>query len=90
MTHIPLSEDNIGMYDIHPLAERHINREAWSCLSIYGTVENHDNGLELQRKYDSFGKITSENGSLDLPFGFAGGIWDKDTKLTRFGVRLIL
>jgi RHS repeat-associated protein len=87
MTHIPLSEDNIGMYDIHPLAERHINREAWSCLSIYGTVENHDNGLELQRKYDSFGKITSENGPLDFPFGFAGGIYDKDTKLTRFGVR---
>ena len=23
----------------------------------------------------------------DFPFGFAGGIWDKDTKLIRFGVR---
>jgi RHS repeat-associated protein len=24
---------------------------------------------------------------FDLPFGFAGGLWDKDTKLVRFGVR---
>jgi RHS repeat-associated protein len=41
----------------------------------------------LQMKYDSFGNIIEENGDFEIPFGFAGGIWDKDTKLTRFGVR---
>jgi RHS repeat-associated protein len=41
----------------------------------------------LQIKYDSFGNIIEENGDFEIPFGFAGGIWDKDTKLTRFGVR---
>jgi RHS repeat-associated protein len=41
----------------------------------------------LQMKYDSFGNIIEENGSFEIPFRFAGGIWDKDTKLTRFGVR---
>jgi YD repeat-containing protein len=39
----------------------------------------------LQIKYDSFGNILEQNGNFDLPFGFAGGIWDKETKLTRFG-----
>jgi RHS repeat-associated protein len=41
----------------------------------------------LQMKYDSFGNIIEENGSFEIPFGFAGGLYDKDTKLTRFGVR---
>jgi RHS repeat-associated protein len=79
MTHIKPSEDNIGMYDIHPLAERHEQRH----LALR-TVENCFSRLELQEKYS---QITSENGSLDFPFGFAGWLYDKDTKLTRFGVR---
>jgi RHS repeat-associated protein len=117
MPHIPSSEDNVGiMYYIHPLAERHINREAWPCLSIYGLksnipeyiiknnekykiISNHlGSPIEiaeasmgalpvLQIKYDSFGNVIEETGNFDLLFGFAGGLWDKDTKLTRFGVR---
>ncbi len=41
---------------------------------------------ELQ--YDSFGNITLDtNSALHVNFGFAGGLYDKDTKLTRFGYR---
>ena len=41
----------------------------------------------LSCKYDSFGNIIEQNGDFELPFRFAGGIWDEDTKLIRFGVR---
>ncbi len=43
----------------------------------------------LKRQYDSFGNILSEENSLpfEVPFGFAGGLYDRDTKLVRFGYR---
>ena len=38
--------------------------------------------------YDTFGNVlTDSNPSLSVPFGFAGGLYDQDTKLTRFGYR---
>lgn len=38
--------------------------------------------------YDSFGYILSDsNESFEVPFGFAGGLHDRDTGLVRFGYR---
>jgi RHS repeat-associated protein len=38
--------------------------------------------------YDSFGNvITDTNPGLVVPFGFAGGLYDRDTGLVRFGFR---
>jgi len=38
--------------------------------------------------YDSFGNIINDtNPSFDMPFGFAGGLHDRDTGLVRFGYR---
>jgi len=38
--------------------------------------------------YDSFGTITNDtNPTLHVTLGFAGGLYDEDTKLTRFGYR---
>jgi RHS repeat-associated protein len=38
--------------------------------------------------YDSFGTIiTDTNTALSIPFGFAGGLHDRDTGLVRFGFR---
>ena len=38
--------------------------------------------------YDTFGNIlTDSNPTFKVPFGFAGGLYDSDTKLTRFGYR---
>ena len=38
--------------------------------------------------YDTFGNIlTDSNEAFRVPFGFAGGLYDNDTKLTRFGYR---
>ena len=38
--------------------------------------------------YDSFGNILEDtNPSFKIPFGFAGGLHDRDTRLVRFGYR---
>jgi RHS repeat-associated protein len=38
--------------------------------------------------YDSFGNIIADtNPGFSIPFGFAGGLYDKDTGLVRFGYR---
>ena len=37
--------------------------------------------------YDSWGAVTEDSNPGFQPFGFAGGIYDPDTQLTRFGVR---
>jgi RHS repeat-associated protein len=51
-------------------------------------VINASTGDVAQRMdYDSFGNITSDTKPGFQPFGFAGGIYDQHTKLTRFGAR---
>jgi RHS repeat-associated protein len=51
-------------------------------------VINANTGDVAQRMdYDSFGNITSDTKPGFQPFGFAGGIYDQHTKLTRFGAR---
>jgi YD repeat-containing protein len=37
--------------------------------------------------YDEFGQITQDTNPGFQPFGFAGGLYDPDTKLVRFGAR---
>ena len=37
--------------------------------------------------YDAFGRVTSDSNPGFQPFGFAGGIYDPDTGLVRFGAR---
>jgi len=51
-------------------------------------VVNASTGVVVQEmKYDEFGVITLDTNPGFTPFGFAGGIYDQDTKLTRFGAR---
>jgi len=45
-------------------------------------------GATAQRlDYDEFGQITQDTNAGFQPFGFAGGLYDQHTKLTRFGAR---
>jgi RHS repeat-associated protein len=51
-------------------------------------VLNTATGATVQRlDYDEFGQITQDTNPGFQPFGFAGGLYDSDTKLVRFGVR---
>lgn len=45
-------------------------------------------GAVLQRMdYDEFGTVITDTNPGFQPFGFAGGLYDRDTKLVRFGAR---
>jgi RHS repeat-associated protein len=37
--------------------------------------------------YDEFGNVINDTNPGFQPFGFAGGLYDQDTKLVRFGAR---
>ena len=51
-------------------------------------VINSSTGQIVQRMdYDEFGNVTSDTNPGFQPFGFAGGLYDNDTRLVRFGFR---
>lgn len=37
--------------------------------------------------YESFGQVLADSNPGFQPFGFAGGLYDRDTGLVRFGAR---
>ena len=51
-------------------------------------VVNAINGNIVQRiDYNTWGKVTNDTNPGFQPFGFAGGIYDQDTDLVKFGAR---
>ncbi len=51
-------------------------------------VVNTATGQVVQEMdYDEFGNVTNDTNPGFQPFGFAGGLYDLDTKLVRFGTR---
>ena len=51
-------------------------------------VADSSGNVVKQINYDSFGNIISDsNPAFTIPFGFAGGLFDTNTGLIRFGVR---
>ncbi|MBI3478006.1 MAG: RHS repeat-associated core domain-containing protein [Acidobacteria bacterium] len=51
-------------------------------------VVNSSTGAIVQRMdYDEFGNVLNDTNPGFQPFGFAGGLYDPDTKLVRFGAR---
>jgi len=51
-------------------------------------VTQEDGIIIKEVTYDTFGNILEDtNPNFKVPFGFAGGLYDSDTKLTRFGYR---
>ena len=51
-------------------------------------VLNTQNGAVIQiMQHDPFGRVIRDSSPGKQPFGFAGGLYDKDTRLVRFGAR---
>lgn len=51
-------------------------------------VVNSSTGVVVQEvKYDEFGVVLSDTSPGLIPFGFAGCLYDQDTKLCKFGAR---
>ncbi len=57
-------------------------------LGSVRAVINASTGAVVQRlDYDAFGRVLSDSNPGFQPFGFAGGLYDPDTGLLRFGLR---
>ena len=57
--------------------------------SVVGVYDVSNGAVVQTREYDAYGRIVSETTTpgFSQPFGFAGGLWDEDTGLVRFGAR---
>jgi hypothetical protein len=55
--------------------------------SVRFVVNTQDGTITQQIDYDEFGNIVLNTNPDFQPFGFAGGLYDEQTKLTRFGAR---
>ncbi len=50
-------------------------------------VDTRDGTIVQRLSYDTFGNVLTDTNPGFQPFGFAGGLYDRDTKLVRFGAR---
>lgn len=50
-------------------------------------INTADGTIIQQMDYDEFGNVTLDSNPGFQPFGFAGGLYDRDTGLVRFGAR---
>jgi RHS repeat-associated protein len=50
-------------------------------------INASDGQIAARRDYDEFGNVLVDTAPGFLPFGFAGGLYDADTGLVRFGAR---
>jgi RHS repeat-associated protein len=55
--------------------------------SVRLVVRAGDGAVVQRMDYDSFGRVLADTNPGFQPFGFAGGIYDPDTGLVRFGAR---
>jgi RHS repeat-associated protein len=61
---------------------------AYDQVGSLRLVIDSDGDVQRRINYDTFGYVISDNNSaLDVPFGFAGGLYDHETRLCRFGYR---
>jgi len=55
--------------------------------SVRLVVDTATGTIAQRVDYDEFGQVTLDTNPGFQPFGFAGGLYDPDTKLVRFGLR---
>jgi YD repeat-containing protein len=55
--------------------------------SVRLVVNASDGSIAQRIDYDEFGNVTADTNPGFQPFGFAGGLYDPDTGLVRFGAR---
>jgi RHS repeat-associated protein len=55
--------------------------------SVRLVVDLADGSVVQRLAYDTFGRVLEDTNPGFQPFGFAGGIYDADTRLVRFGAR---
>jgi len=77
---------NLPDYIVEPNGGRF--RIVTDHLGSVRLVVNAATGAVVQRMgHDEFGRVLVDTNPGSQPFGFAGGLWDPDTGLVRFGAR---
>ncbi|MDB4988291.1 MAG: hypothetical protein JWN04_3469, partial [Myxococcaceae bacterium] len=75
-------------YILEPATGRRLFVVADHLGSARMLVDADTGAIAQTSSFDAWGQLTSRSGELDLhPFGFASGLYDPDTGLTRFGAR---
>ena len=74
-----------------PVSMKHGGNTYYMIYDQVGTlraVVDTTGNIVKQIDYDSFGNtLTDSNPAFTVPIGYAGGVYDSDTGLTRFGAR---
>jgi len=79
------SKSNVPDYMIkNNVTYRIISNHLGSPILVVNTT---DGSITQQMDYDEFGNVTNDTNPGFQPFGFAGGLYDQHTQLTRFGAR---
>ncbi|MGB8329016.1 MAG: RHS repeat-associated core domain-containing protein [Polyangiales bacterium] len=74
--------------DAMVMTEGTVYRFITDHLGSVRLVVNAETGAVVQRMdYDAFGRVLQDTNPGFQPFGFAGGLYDDDTGLVRFGAR---
>ena len=55
--------------------------------SVRQVIDTETGEIKQEIEYDAWGNVTKDSHPQFQPFGFAGGLYDPDTRLTRFGAR---
>jgi RHS repeat-associated protein len=55
--------------------------------SVRVVVDTQTGQIVQEMEYDAWGRVTQDTNPGFQPFGYAGGLYDADTGLTRFGAR---
>jgi len=55
--------------------------------SVRLVINTTDNTITQRMDYDPWGNVVADSNPGFQPFGYAGGLYDRDTGLTRFGAR---
>ena len=55
--------------------------------SVRQVINSTTGQIVQQMDYDEFGNVTNSSGQQIVPMGFAGGMYDSQTGLTKFGAR---
>jgi RHS repeat-associated protein len=79
------TKSNVPDYYIkHDTVYKIISNHLGSPRLVINTISG---AVVYRADYDEFGRLSASSGTLEIPFGFAGGIYDSLTGLVRFGAR---
>ncbi|MBM4259313.1 MAG: RHS repeat-associated core domain-containing protein [Deltaproteobacteria bacterium] len=75
------------VYSSLPITARIVDEDTNQPLEGVIVVDVTSGAIVQRMDYDEFGQVITDTNPGFQPFGFAGGLYDRDTKLVRFGAR---